>query len=187
MKRIALLLISSFVFVAFACTENTSENQATDEAGIEEPQTTIDTPAVQTLSEEGEVNDPGIIQENIPPVTVPVNTAPAGSQTFSSGALNPAHGEPGHDCSIAVGAPLNSAKSDAGQTIQMTNPVQNNSVPAQNNVVPAQGPAVINPASPAPIMATPSNNASPAGTSGKVNPPHGEPGHDCAKPVGAPL
>lgn len=33
--------------------------------------------------------------------------------------------------------------------------------------------------------AAPATTATPA--SGKVNPPHGEPGHDCALPVGAPL
>ncbi|MCB0772898.1 MAG: hypothetical protein KDB93_05950 [Flavobacteriales bacterium] len=26
-----------------------------------------------------------------------------------------------------------------------------------------------------------------SGNSGKINPPHGEPGHDCAVPVGSPL
>jgi len=180
MKRISVLLISSFVLVSFACTENTSENQSTEESATEELQATIDTPTVQTLSEEGVINDPGVIQQTIPANTIPINTNPAGTKSINSGALNPAHGEPGHDCAIAVGAPLGSGNSGAGQSMQMPSPTQNNSVPVQ-------GSQVINPAAPAPIMATPSTNPSPAGTSGKVNPAHGEPGHDCAKPVGAPL
>jgi hypothetical protein len=42
------------------------------------------------------------------PVTAPVMT-PAPTNTPTSGStakLNPAHGQPGHDCAIAVGAPL---------------------------------------------------------------------------------
>jgi len=34
-------------------------------------------------------------------------------------ALNPAHGQPGHRCDIAVGAPLNSAPAAQPQTIQV--------------------------------------------------------------------
>ena len=180
MKRISVLLISSFVLVSFACTENTSENQSTEESATEELQATTDTPSVQTISAEGVVNDAGAIQQTIPATTIPINPSQGGSKSMNSGALNPAHGEPGHDCSIAVGAPLGSANSGAGQSIQMSSPTQNNSVPVQ-------GSQVINPAASAPIMATPSANPSPGGTSGKVNPAHGEPGHDCAKPVGAPL
>jgi len=45
------------------------------------------------------------------------NVAPTSSQTINSSsasgnvALNPAHGQPGHDCAVPVGAPLNSAGS----------------------------------------------------------------------------
>lgn len=75
----------------------------------------------------------------------------------STAGLNPAHGQPGHRCDIEVGAPLNSA-------------------PAPTNAQPIQ-------ASPAPTT------AKPATTNGsvKLNPAHGQPGHDCAVAVGAPL
>jgi hypothetical protein len=71
--------------------------------------------------------------------------------------LNPAHGQPKHRCDIAVGAPLNSPP--AG------NP---NQQPAANKpVVGVQAPA--------------------AGNNAGLNPAHGQPGHDCAIAVGAPL
>ena len=74
--------------------------------------------------------------------------------------MNPAHGEPGHRCDIPVGAPL-STPAGATQAAPTIQPVQ---------------------ASPA---AAPAKPAATGG--GKINPPHGEPGHDCAVPVGAPL
>ena len=75
--------------------------------------------------------------------------------------MNPPHGEPGHRCDIPVGAPL-STPAGATQATPTVQPVQ---------------------ATPA---AAPAKPASSTG-SGKLNPPHGEPGHDCAVPVGAPL
>lgn len=71
--------------------------------------------------------------------------------------LNPAHGEPGHRCELPVGAPLNQS---AGSTSTQT-----------------------------PTSNSPSTSVSPVRVdqSPKINPPHGEPGHDCAVPVGQPL
>lgn len=42
-----------------------------------------------------------------PAVTTPVTTTLPASGSAFTGTVNPAHGEPGHNCSIAVGAPLN--------------------------------------------------------------------------------
>ena len=75
--------------------------------------------------------------------------------------LNPAHGEPGHDCAVPVGAPLNGSGSN-GTSITIPEP------------------------SAAPIVAPVTSPATGMG-SGKLNPAHGEPGHDCAVPVGSPL
>ena len=73
-------------------------------------------------------------------------------------ALNPEHGQPGHRCDIPVGASLNQT---AGTT----------STP--------EGAATITP------------GVSPVRVNGAAkplkNPPHGEPGHNCAVPVGADL
>jgi hypothetical protein len=96
---------------------------------------------------------------------VPANQGPA----ISAGAgLNPEHGMPGHRCDISVGAPLNS-------------PPGNSSKPTVQTTTAAPAPA--------PVMApAPAASSAPTpGVTGKVNPPHGQPGHDCAIAVGAPL
>ncbi|HEX4957293.1 MAG TPA: hypothetical protein VFV46_03890 [Lacibacter sp.] len=97
--------------------------------------------------------------------TIPVQSdKPATTQTPTNTtgnvALNPAHGQPGHRCDIAVGAPLNSAPAPATQT------------------APAQSPPMVMPAQPAPAAAS---------AGGALNPAHGQPGHRCDIAVGAPL
>ncbi len=92
-------------------------------------------------------------------VTTPTITLPQQQTASISGQkLNPKHGEPGHRCDIAVGAPLNSPPS---------------------NTVAASAPQVSKPA-----VVLPQQPA-PAGL--KINPKHGEPGHRCDIAVGAPL
>lgn len=97
--------------------------------------------------------------------TMPAQTpaALAGDQGATEVRLNPAHGEPGHRCEIPVGAPLDGSPAPGGQSITIP-PVEA-----------APSPATL------PITMPPTN------TAGKINPPHGEPGHDCAVPVGSPL
>lgn len=95
------------------------------------------------------------------PVTNSKQANPAATQ--GKVALNPAHGQPGHRCDIAVGAPLNSPP-------QITT---NNQVSAQPN------PITVNP-----VVNTPAQKVS---GNQKLNPAHGQPGHDCAIPVGQPL
>jgi hypothetical protein len=82
--------------------------------------------------------------------------------------LNPAHGQPGHRCDIAVGAPLNSAPTQGQTTTQPTQTVQVN--PSQQNVV-----------------TTTTTAATPVKVEKGMNPSHGQPGHRCDIPVGAPL
>ena len=71
--------------------------------------------------------------------------------------INPEHGLPGHRCDLPVGAPLTAS---AGST-----------------------------PNPAPTSQLPSTSVSPirVDQSPTVNPPHGEPGHDCSVAVGAKL
>jgi len=75
--------------------------------------------------------------------------------------MNPPHGQPGHRCDIAVGAPLNS-------------PVATNSASPQ--VVSNTGATVVSSTTVATLQ-------TPKG----MNPPHGQPGHRCDIAVGAPL
>jgi hypothetical protein len=95
-------------------------------------------------------------------VTSPAGQAQSATQGSTQAAktvaaVNPPHGQPGHDCAVAVGAPLNA---------------------------PAGGAAT---AAPQPQTIAAPASAPKAGGSGRVNPAHGQPGHDCAVAVGAPL
>lgn len=92
----------------------------------------------------------------------PGNTTPVTVNNSSTVALNPPHGQPGHDCAIPVGQPLN-GKSNA--------PVTPPTAPAM--------PTFTTTPQKVPIS---NSNSSVA-----LNPPHGQPGHDCAIPVGQPL
>lgn len=92
-------------------------------------------------------------------VTIPAGEA---SKVVKSAGLNPAHGQPGHRCDIAVGAPLSSAPAATPQQ-----PAVVQSTPVATQAVPA---------------AAPTNVTAPG-----MNPPHGQPGHDCSIAVGAPL
>ena len=78
--------------------------------------------------------------------------------------LNPAHGQPGHRCDIAVGAPLNSA------------PTQGQTVTAQTAQVNTGKQQVVT-----------TTVAAPVKVAKGMNPSHGQPGHRCDIPVGAPL
>ncbi|HEX6332969.1 MAG TPA: hypothetical protein VFZ78_02015 [Flavisolibacter sp.] len=92
------------------------------------------------------------------------------SGAASSGELNPPHGQPGHRCDIAVGAPLNNNAATPAKT-ESAQPVQQ---------APAQPAASTQPA----VISQP---AAPATEGVKLNPPHGQPGHRCDLQVGAPL
>lgn len=87
---------------------------------------------------------------------------PSTTSSTSNLLTNPEHGQPGHDCSIAVGAPLKAGAKASTPIAQQ----------AQASVVQT-------------VAAQPT--ATPTSTSGKLNPAHGQPGHDCAIAVGAPL
>lgn len=115
-------------------------------------------PAMQNLNINPQIKTPAISMPQQQTVT-PVVSMPQPQVTAQAGQkLNPKHGEPGHRCDIAVGAPLNSPPSNtvASSAPQVTKP------------------AVVSPQQPAPSGL-------------KINPKHGEPGHRCDIAVGAPL
>ena len=91
-----------------------------------------------------------------------VSVTPATANNSSTVALNPPHGQPGHDCAIPVGGPLNG----------------NTKITPQSPVPPAT-----------PVLTTPPQVLpfSNSNNSVALNPPHGQPGHNCAIPVGQPL
>lgn len=94
----------------------------------------------------------------VTPIAAPSMT---NQPTTTMNGLNPAHGQPGHRCEIAVGAPLNSTPSASSNNLPNT---------TQPSVVPANA-------------TSPMSNTTASG----MNPAHGQPGHSCSIPVGAPL
>jgi hypothetical protein len=97
-----------------------------------------------------------------PEAAAPASTAaaPAPAGGTGSGKINPPHGQPGHVCGTPVGAPLDGSSAAASAPKPSVAPVTTNPQPA----------------------ATGTNTVA-SGT----NPPHGQPGHVCGTPVGAPL
>ena len=115
-------------------------------------------------SEEVEEDLPVTISTDSSSVLPPVTPATQTDAALSVPALNPAHGQPFHDCTIAVGAPLANRQTTVNPSVQSLPPAQ--SLPA---VPPLQ-----------PVL--------PSLRSGmKLNPAHGKPGHKCEIAVGAPL
>ncbi|MEO5983926.1 MAG: hypothetical protein ABIP80_00385 [Ferruginibacter sp.] len=104
----------------------------------------------------------GLLKKNTTPQMV---TLPSSPGKFGAG-LNPEHGKPGHRCDISVGAPLNSPPQ------KTTNPQV--SQVASSPVINSQQTKSV-------------TNAASITNGAKLNPAHGQPGHDCAVAVGAPL
>jgi hypothetical protein len=132
-----------------------------------------------------------------------INQPANGTPATNAPLLNPKHGEPGHRCDIAVGAPLNSAPSKAVQQPSISSaPIQNaltsqaaatpatNIVTTQNAMPNTAAGTASNPTSvPKLPLQLPGANVSAGSVNGsvKLNPKHGEPGHRCGVAVGAPL
>lgn len=140
------------------------------EIGVSQPTATIPPPSA--LISAGQFANSGLPLNSSAPLNTNANTvANTAANTKSSVRLNPAHGQPGHDCAIAVGAPLkgSAASVPAPAPVQATAP--NFSVEPKSVAAPVQATA-------------PNFSVNP---NVKVNPAHGQPGHDCAIAVGAPL
>ncbi len=121
------------------------------------------------------------INAQTPVSEIPETTTQQSSEVKSTTVtINPPHGEPGHRCDIPVGAPLNSAPATTPrQTISNPSPAAAPNL-ANNPTAPTNENAKrLNSAQPGSVAATPN--------SGRLNPPHGQPGHRCEIPVGSPL
>lgn len=121
-------MIGLVSFLLAGCAESTSNDEK--EANSSEPEVVQDktaTPAVEESTAAGLEVD---------------NEAPAQPASVSAGPakLNPPHGQPGHDCDIAVGAPLDGSGGQVQPAAQPTfNPqVAQGSAPA-NGINPPHG------------------------------------------------
>lgn len=144
-------------------------------------------PRVQSIPAQSYTQQPQQVQNATPlksqqPVTtgqpVALNQAPV----VTKPGMNPPHGQPGHRCDIAVGAPLNSppgknAQPKPGAAItQQIDPSKFTTTTTSQPAQPTGAPAILNP-----------DGAAATTTAPGMNPPHGQPGHQCGIAVGAPL
>ncbi|MEW5676664.1 hypothetical protein ABGT15_10150 [Flavobacterium enshiense] len=143
-----------------------------------------DSLAAVKASEANITNTPAPVVQNQQVVTTanPVNVP---ATPITKPGMNPPHGQPGHRCDIAVGAPLNSKPTNAPSTqaTRYTIPKptdQGQATTTNNNAVPA----ILQPNTP-PTPAKPQTTL--AGMQGKPNPAHGQEGHRCDVKVGDPL
>lgn len=169
MKKLIAAIFTFGILTSFFACSSSSEPEA---------QANGDSSTVATPAPIGVGGDPaGATPANI--AINPTGEAPqaASSAAPASGGINPAHGQPGHRCDIPEGAPLNSAPAQGGQaqtpSLNATNPINTAAPPSFSTPNPAGN-------APQPV-------AAPTQGSGKPNPEHGAPGHDCSVPVGSPL
>ena len=158
-KILCIIIIGSFLF---GCnSSDTNDTKTSFDSSLSKNAVTTTVPNA--------VTDSSVQVQNVTPVvptttTVPApTTAPApqiNTTSSNTAGLNPAHGQPGHRCDIAVGAPLNSPASKPTAISTTTNNTQ----------------PVVTATTPAPVKTAPG-----------MNPPHGQPGHRCDISVGAPL
>jgi hypothetical protein len=177
MKINSLFVIAACSIVFISCGNNSNDDSA---ASTTTPATTTpatSTPANTTLPVTAQQNPASSGSTVVPPPTLSPGQLTQ-SASASGVKLNPAHGQPGHDCAIAVGAPL---KSQSG----ITTPAQVVSQPAQVTAQPAQTSQVSQTTAVPPPGIVPISQ--PSAGQVKLNPAHGQPGHDCAIAVGAPL
>jgi hypothetical protein len=163
---LAASLISGFFMMSCGSSDSPEFDRSIAPAdtakAIATPVVNMDQPATVPANMQAPSTQPQAVQVQPQQVTT---ATPAPAATTAKG-MNPPHGQPGHRCDIAVGAPLNSAPTAAKpQVTTSTSTPQVVSAPA----------------------ATTAASATPTVTAPGMNPPHGQPGHDCAIAVGAPL
>ncbi len=160
MKKILFSIIAPGLLL-FSC--NNSDADADTNVSYDSSISKGITPATTPINSmnPGIVADSSAAMQNMVQSTVPVQNATVPTNVGGAG-LNPAHGQPGHRCDLAVGAPLNSAPAKTTSTISTNT---------------AAAPATVQPT----ITATTPKTAP------GMNPAHGQPGHRCDISVGAPL
>ena len=167
MRKIYTGIIVSICFIA-ACN-NSKETENNQSTSVDSTLQNSNTNASGTVLPSSSVS--GSAESSTPVVSKPEQSAPAAP--IATG-INPAHGEPGHRCDISVGAPLDSPPATANSPSAIT-----------PSPVTTSPPAAITPAASSSNPVTP--QAEPVVTAPGMNPPHGQPGHDCAIPAGSPL
>ncbi|WP_309613976.1 hypothetical protein [Flavobacterium sp.] len=167
------LLALSITFMSCKKEENKTETEADTTSTTQQP---IIVPNVQPIPSQS------YAQPNQQVITPTQNTTQTVTQTpvVTKAGMNPPHGQAGHRCDIAVGAPLNSPVAKA-----VTPPTTTQGKPSFTTTTTSTP----NPTSTIPPIGTPEllKTDTPAATAPGMNPPHGQEGHSCDIAVGQPL
>jgi hypothetical protein len=165
-------LALSITFMSCKNEETTTETEADATSTTEQP---VIVPNVQPIPAQN------YVQPNQQVITPAQNNPQTVTQApvATKAGMNPPHGQAGHRCDIAVGAPLNSPVAKA------TTPAATSGKPSFTTTTTSTP----NPISTTPAVGTPEllKTDTPVTTAPGMNPPHGQAGHDCAVAVGAPL
>ena len=167
-SKLTLCSLLAFSIAFTSCKKEDAAEEATTSAT---PQQLI-VPRVQPIPTENYVAPAQQVNTPAPNMSQAVTQAPV----VTKAGMNPAHGQPGHRCEIAVGAPLNSPAAKPATT--SVNPGK-----AAFTTSTIQNPATITSSSEVPELLKPN----PQPTAPGMNPPHGQEGHQCGVAVGAPL
>jgi hypothetical protein len=171
------LTLCSLLALSIAFTSCKNEAEAESEAATTSttPQQPLIVPRVQAIPSENYVQPNQ--QVTMPQTQTTTQMAPPSPAAPTKAGMNPPHGQAGHRCDIAVGAPLNSPAAK---------PATAAAVPGKATYTTTTIPTPTSTAQPSGAPALLSTDA-PAATAPGMNPPHGQPGHVCGTPVGSPL
>lgn len=186
MKKILSLIVLASAILTSCKKEETAEAPPIEEVAAADT-TAVATDNTTAVASQAQTAQPavnnatGSVMTANPQATAQSYTTTAAPAVTAKG-MNPAHGQPGHRCDIAVGAPLNSPPGKNPPAPVKTATQSTTITPAmlQNGqLTPGAGSNVTTTTTPAPVT--------PVVTAPGMNPPHGQEGHDCAVAVGAPL
>ncbi len=166
----------SFVLTGLACQSDAPvSSTATPAESTSSESATAPTPAPDIAASPAinPASNPASKTVDLSAVSAPTSApAPQTKVVTTAPGMNPPHGQPGHRCEIAVGAPLDSKPAAKGATAATTAPLRSTTV-----TVPPPTSGTVAPTATAP----------PTAVAPGMNPAHGQPGHRCDIAVGAPL
>ena len=163
------LLLAILVILTIVSCGQTNNNKNQSISYDESP--------ILTVEPNNTVDDENPISETSETTNIP--SSEENNETNTLVKLNPPHGEPGHSCSIPVGAPLDSQPINNIPT--PTTSITSMPVTPTVNTPPNKrvGPTIENLKNFKP--------SPPINSTLTLNPPHGQPGHRCDIAVGDPL
>jgi hypothetical protein len=172
MKPSHLAIATCFILIACNSSIDQNRDQITTQAEVE-----------KTGNAQAAGASTPVTNSQLQPAAITLPTAASGATKR----LNPAHGQPGHDCAVAVGAPLNTAPVQSGAA--SVAPI-NRTATTTPVTAPQAGVAPVS-SQPAPASSISAQQPQLGGanvkSTARLNPAHGQPGHNCDVAVGQPL